>query len=129
MSDEHKGALAIGRAEGRTVRAYLEALELHRPTRGRKRTPDSINARLATIETQLEDADPLKRLQLIQERLDLGNELDAMNDGPELKALEDEFVSVARSYAARKGITYTAFRELGVPAATLKRADIRRSMN
>src|SRR5689334_9539098 len=37
MSDEHKAALAEGRAQGRAVRLYLEALEANKPKRGRKR--------------------------------------------------------------------------------------------
>ena len=71
MSDEHKAALAAGRNEGRAVRHYLEALEAHKPKRGRKRTPDSIQKRLAAIERQLAEADPLTRLHLVQERMDL----------------------------------------------------------
>ena len=47
MSDDHKAALAAGRNEGRAVRRYLEALEAHKPKRGRKRTPESIQKRLA----------------------------------------------------------------------------------
>ncbi len=47
MSDEHKAALAEGREQGGVVRRYLEALESHRPKRGRKRTPESIAKRLA----------------------------------------------------------------------------------
>ena len=38
---------ASGRTSGNAVRRYLEALENNRPKRGRKRTPESINARLA----------------------------------------------------------------------------------
>ena len=53
MSDSHKAALALGRDEGRSVRRYLEALEAHKPRRGRKRTPESIKKRLAAIEAQL----------------------------------------------------------------------------
>src|SRR3954449_9818698 len=75
MSDEHKEALARGRDEGRAVRRYLEAIEAHRPKRGRKRTPDSIRKRLQGIEERLESADPLSRVQLIQERVDLQAEL------------------------------------------------------
>ena len=71
MSDEHKAALAEGREQGRVVRRYLEALESHRPKRGRKRTPDSIAKRLAAIDEQLGTADALNRLHLVQERLDL----------------------------------------------------------
>src|SRR5690349_15337820 len=126
MSDEHKEALARGRDEGRAVRRYLEAIEAHRPRRGRKRTPDSIRKRLDTIEERLETADPLTRVQLIQERMDLENELAGMENTVDMPALEDAFVSAARSYADRKGISYAAWREAGVDAAVLKRAGIRR---
>ena len=53
MTDEHKAALERGRQEGRAVRDYLEALRASKPKRGRKRTPDSINARLDKIEAAL----------------------------------------------------------------------------
>ena len=69
MSDEHKAALAEGRSQGRAVRRYLEALEANKPKRGRKRTPESIQKRLDKIATELETADPLKRLQLTQEQI------------------------------------------------------------
>jgi len=127
MSKDHKEALAIGRAEGRSVRAYLEALESSRPKRGRKRTKESIGNRLEKIETELETADALKRLQLTQERLDLTSELENMDSGVDISELEAEFTRVAKGYAARKGISYAAFRQLGVPAAVLKKAGITRA--
>jgi len=80
MTDAHKQALAEGRTQGRAVRAYLEALETHRPKRGRKRTPESINRRLSRIDDDFRYADPMKRLSLIQERLDLQAELDQLED-------------------------------------------------
>ena len=126
MSADHREALAKGRIEGRTVRAYLEALESNRPKRGRKRTPESIKRSLERIEGELATADKLKELQLRQERIDLNQELENMNSGPKLTDLEGEFVKVARDYAERKGISYTAFRDSGVPAAVLKRAGITR---
>jgi uncharacterized protein YicC (UPF0701 family) len=126
MSNEHKEALAVGRAEGRTVRAYLEALESSRPKRGRKRTKESISARLERIDEELETADPLKRLQLTQERLNLAEELEGMDRGVDITELETEFAKVAKDYAARKGITYAAFRQIGVPASVLTRAGIMR---
>lgn len=127
MSSDHKEALAVGRAEGRAIRAYLEALESNRPKRGRKRTKESIKARLEVLAEQLETADPLKRLQLAQEELDLSEELERMDQGTDLNELEGEFVKVAQSYASRKGISYAAFREVGVPAAVLKEAGISRA--
>src|SRR5438105_6269108 len=122
MSAEHKEALALGREQGRAVRRYLEALEAHKPKRGRKRTPESMQRRLAAIEDKLQTADPLSRVQLIQERMDLTTELAAKQDAVDLGALEDEFVRAARSYGERKGISYAAWRDAGVHAAMLRKA-------
>lgn len=127
MSAEHKAALAQGRTQGRAVRVYLEALAANRPKRGRKRTPDSIKARLDRIENELSDADPLRRLQLVQERIDLQHELEASAEKVDLGALESDFVATAKGYSERKGISYAAWREAGVSAATLKAAGISRS--
>ena len=127
MTDEHKAALAEGRSQGRAVRAYLEAIETHKPKRGRKRTTDSISKRLEAIEAELEEADALKRLQLIQERINLEQEFESAQDTVDLDSLEEEFVRVAKGYASRKGISYAAFRELGVPASALKQAGISRN--
>ena len=126
MSDAHKQALAEGREQGRAVRQYLEALEAHKPKRGRKRTPDSIQKRLATIEERVGSADPLARLQLVQERMDLQRELAASQQKVDLSALEKDFVGAARAYGNRKGITYAAWRESGVDPAVLKKAGIGR---
>lgn len=127
LSDGHKAALAEGRAQGRAVRRYLEALDAHKPRRGRKRTPETMRKRLARIEEEIPDADPLRRLQLVQERLDLQQEIDQAESKVDLEALEKGFVESARSYSERKGISYAAWREIGVPAATLRKAGIDRS--
>lgn len=125
MSDEHKAALAEGRNQGRSVRRYLEALDAHKPKRGRKRTAESMQKRLDRIDVELVAADPLKRLQLIQERLDLKTELETAGATTDLSGLEREFVDSASAYSARKGISYAAWRELGVDPAVLKRAGLR----
>jgi hypothetical protein len=127
MTNEHKQALAIGREQGRAVRLYLEAVEQHRPKRGRKRTPESIKKRLAAIETQLSSSDPLGRVLLIQERIDLTAELANKEDNVDLSALEEGFVKAAAEYGRRKGITYQAWREAGVDAPTLRKAGIGRA--
>ena len=118
--------MAKGRAEGRAVRGYLEALDAHKPKRGRRRTPDSIRARLAKIEVEIDGSDPLTRVQLIQERIDLNAELDTLENKVDMSALEADFVAYAADYSKRKGISYAAWRELGVPASTLKAAGIGR---
>lgn len=127
MTDEHKAALAEGRREGKAVREYLEALEQHKPKRGRKRTPESIQKSLEKIDAEIDDADPIKRVQMIQDRMDLESELDALENKVDLTALEDAFVDAASGYSERKGISYAAWREFGVEASTLKRAGIKRS--
>ena len=63
MTDEHKAALAEGRAQGRAVRAYLEALETNKPKRGRKRSPASMRTRIEAIDacdrlTEVGQAEP-----------------------------------------------------------------------
>ena len=126
MTAEHKQALADGRAEGRAVKAYLDALDQQKPRRGRRRTPDSIAARLAAIDLQLVDAPSLQRLQLVQERRDLEAELAGMGEVVDLSALETDFVQVAKAYSARKGIEYPTWREPGGGADVLKRAGIGR---
>ncbi len=127
MSADHKAALAEGRRLGRSVRAYLEALETNKPKRGRKRTADSVKKRLERLNVEIETADPLRRLQLIQERLDLQDELERLSTSADLDALEADFVGAAKEYATRKNISYAAFRELGVDPAVLKKAGINRA--
>jgi|SRR5829696_2920466 len=127
MSDDHKASLAQGRSEGRVVRNYLEALSANTPKRGRRRTPESIDRRLATIEAELPDADAMRRLKLVQERRDLLAERETLAAPVDLRALEDAFVEIVESYSARQGISYQSWREVGVPAAVLSRAGVSRS--
>jgi hypothetical protein len=127
MTAAHKAALARGREEGRAVRRYLEAIELQRPRRGRKRTPESIKRRLGAVNERLATADALSRLHLLQERTDLESELDRVGTNDNLVTLEKAFVKVAKPYGKRKGIGYNAWRASGVSAAVLLRAGIGRS--
>jgi len=127
MSVEHKAALAEGRDQGRAVRRYLEALEANKPKRGRKRSPDSMKKRLQAVEDEIAAADPLKRLHLVQERLDLQAALEASKATVDIDELEKEFVDAAATYSQRKGISYSAWRELGVPSSVLDRAGISRA--
>lgn len=126
MTDEHKAALARGRVEGRIVREYLEGLRATKPKRGRKRTPETVNARLEAIETELASASPMDELMLVQERRDLNAELERMSNVIDIAALEDAFVEVAKSYADSKKISYQSWRDVGVEASVLKRCGIGR---
>jgi hypothetical protein len=128
MSVAHKAALAKGREQANAVRAYLEALEANRPKRGRKRTPESIAKRIATIDAQYETAGSLTALQLLQERKNLETELRVMerDSAPDLDRLQRAFVKHARAYGEAKGIEHATWREIGVSADLLREAGITR---
>ena len=127
MSAEHKAALAEGRNQGRAVRVYLEALDAHRPKRGRKRTPDSMKKRLDRIESSCSRADPLKRVQLIQERLDLKQSWRPTSAKSTSPASSRSFVAVGCALQHAQGHLLRRLARAGVEPAVLKRAGISRS--
>lgn len=108
------------------MRDYLDALRTNKPKRGRKRTPDSISRRLQAIDQELQDADPVRELKLIQERIDLNAELATFEAAVDTSELEAAFVKVAKSYSERNNISYSAWRQIGVEPAVLRKAGISR---
>jgi hypothetical protein len=127
MTNEHKDALARGRAEGKAVRDYLEALRANKPRRGRKRTPESISRRIATIDVDITNADPLTELKLVEERRRLIEDLATLGNKVDIEQLEKNFIGVAKSYGQRQGISYASWREVGVEARVLRAAGLGRS--
>jgi hypothetical protein len=127
MSDDHKAALAVGRDQGRAVRRYLEALDAQRPKRGRRRSEESMRKRLEELESELATADPLKRLHLVQERIDLTEAINTTETAVDVDTLQADFVAAAGEYGRRKSITYAAWREVGVPSSVLAQAGISRT--
>ncbi|MCH2622914.1 MAG: hypothetical protein MKZ66_06700 [Acidimicrobiales bacterium] len=117
------------KADNKAVRDYLDALVTNAPKRGRKRTTDNVKARISAIGEAMGNASATKRLDLVQERLDLEAELDAMAraGSVDMGGLEAGFVKSAASYGSGRGISYAAWREMGVSATTLKSAGIRRT--
>ena len=123
MSEDHKAALARGRGEARAIKAYLDALDSRKP--GRPVTKQGLESRLKAANEKLSrERNPLKRVDLLQKKIDLEAEIADLDDAVEIDELEAEFVAHARTYSERKKIGYTAWRDFGVPAATLKRAGI-----
>ena len=122
MTDSEKSEVAA-------VRDYLKALEQNAPRRGRRRTAESVGRQLATLEGEMAGAAVTKRLSLIQQRIDLEADLEALSQtaSVDLSALEAGFAKHAAAYGGRRGISYAAWREVGVSSATLKSAGIRRS--
>jgi len=124
MSDEHKAALAQGRKEARAIKTYLKALESRKP--GRPVTKEGLDKRLEKVNSKIANSDnPLETVDLIQSRLDIEAALAEFKDGVGIDELEAGFVENASSYSARRGVTYTAWREFGVPAAVLRTAGIK----
>ena len=117
------------KTEVAAVRDYLKALEQNAPRRGRRRTPESVKRQLAVLEGEMEGASVTKRLGLVQQRIDLETDLEALQQAGsvDLSALEAGFATHAAAYGGRRGISYAAWREIGVSSATLKSAGIRRS--
>lgn len=126
MSDEHKAALAQGRREGRAVKQYLKLVGSRRP--GRPVTKESLQKRIDGITAKLDsEEDPLKKLELIQNRLDAEDQMAEIEDAVDAEAVEKEFIEVAKSYSERKGISYSAWREAGVSAQVLREAGVPRT--
>lgn len=130
LTKEHKEALARGRRQAKVVRDYLDALEAdqNRGAPGRPSDPDAVREKIADYEKRIEEEeDPLRRVELIQKRLDSEQHLADLESGPDPEEIESDFVDVAKEYSERKGITYKAWRELGVAASVLKEAGIPRT--
>lgn len=129
MSEEHKAALARGRRESKAIKAYLEAISIPK-RKGRPVTPESLEAKIVGLDERIRnEANPLARVDLIQARIDAQTALDEMTAVVDLDALEQGFVKHAAPYSERKGITWPAWREAGVPATVLNAAGVKRTRN
>jgi ribosomal protein L17 len=126
MSPEHKEALARGRQQAKVVRHYLEALHSN-GQRGRPVDRQSLEGKIERLQGQIdEEPNAARRVELIQERLDSERRLAGLEESADREALERDFIAIAKEYSQRRGITYTAWREVGVPAAVLREAGIAR---
>ena len=126
MTAAHKQALAQGRNDARAVKAYLESLQPRK--RGRPVTPETLERRIKDLDRKIKaEENPLTRVQLVQQRLDAKQKLAATRDPRNDATLEAGFVKVAARYSTSKGISYAAWREVGVPPAVLKRAGVPRT--
>lgn len=112
------------------VSRYLERLLERRPGRGRPKRAKSdqeIAARVGVIDTEMGKASVLARLALTQERLELIAELEARAapaPAEEDDRLEQAFIAAARRYSDERGISYGAWREMGVGVRVLRLAGI-----
>lgn len=88
-----------------------------------------MTSRIAKVDELLVSADPVARVHLTQERIELQTEQVRLGNGSQvdLDQLERDFVRVARSYSDRHGLTYAAWRQVGVATDVLDRAGIFRA--
>ncbi|MCY3538842.1 MAG: hypothetical protein OXH10_03145 [bacterium] len=126
ISEQHRAALAKGRRDSTKVRRYLKAVSNGvAKSNGQAQLLENKLERLGeTIKTE---TDPLAKVQLVQKRINLEGKLNGSKMPLDFKAVEADFIQVAVSYSRRHQISYSAWREVGVPAKILQEAGIRRT--
>jgi hypothetical protein len=119
MTAKHKAALATGRREASAVRRYLEALEQD----GDRADTDKLRKRVEDLRGKIEgESDPLRRVEIIEQRLREEKALEDAQAAPDIEALEADFAEAVASYSERKGITYKAGANWGCPPQYSDRA-------
>jgi hypothetical protein len=128
LSASHKRALAEGRTMSATVDRYLAAVNTPK-RRGRKVSQAALVERLGAAQERAKSATGVERVLAAQEVRDISSRISAMQStgGTDLKALENAFVRVAKTFGEKRGIGYGAWRDAGVPAVVLKRAGVART--
>jgi len=125
LTADHKNRMAQGRRQTKIVERYLQQIE--RSTSKKKSvSPAEIADSMAQVALGLESASGIERLELLQRREDLQRlalEAEPEDDGE----LENQFIAVAKSYGERKKISYSTWREFGVPKDVLEQAGIPRT--
>ena len=107
------------------VDSYLRELSTGKyHKRGTQAGQTSIQIELTTVETKLASAVGVDRLILIARRRQLKQALVGQGDEKEFAKLETEFIKIANQFSKDRHISYESWREMGVPARVLSRADI-----
>jgi hypothetical protein len=127
MSTAHKKALSDGRAMSATVDRYLSAIATP-GRRGRKVSKATLQQRLGAAEVRLRASAGVARVLAAQEVRDLRARLSSLDStgGADIKALQTDFIKVAKRFGDNRGISYAAWRDAGVSADVLKRAGVAR---
>ena len=128
VTADQKQAMQRGRRDAAAVDAYLKALRIPK-RRGRPISIDELETRRAKALADAETSEGIARLKSLQAAADLEARIEQASERAEIDidALAEAFVAVASRYSSQHGITYTTWREAGVPAAVLKQAGIRQT--
>lgn len=117
-----------GRELSKSVDAYLKAIDQPK-RRGRQLTPAQIKQRIADAKAKADESTGVAKVQALQDLRDLEArqaEIEQASVGKDdMAKLEAAFVKAAAEYSDAKGIDYQTWRQVGVPAAVLKKAGIR----
>lgn len=111
-------AVASGNQE-RIVEHYLTALALRRERCAAGLSCSALKKRIEVVTSEMDGASILRRLDLIQERLDLN---EALHEEERFGELEARFVDVALDYSSATSISASYWRSHGVPRGVLGRA-------
>jgi hypothetical protein len=128
MSAAHKRALAEGRTMSATVDRYLVAVNTPK-RRGRKVTKATLEQRLAEARLRLKSAKGVDKVLAAQEIRDLEAKTERLTSsgGADMKALESDFIRIAKRFGENRGVGYGAWRDAGVPAEVLRKAGVART--
>lgn len=114
------------RSQTATIRKYLGMIA-ERPRNGYRADPERLQKKLEGVCAAMVDADPISRVKLVQQRMDLEQQLADIEGESEYEEAEAAFIEHAWDWAQREGIGYAALREVGVTAAILDQAGISRT--
>jgi hypothetical protein len=123
LTPEHLEALDNGRKAAAAVRRYLAMIEA---PRRRGRQVDWAKRRKAAQAALKATSDPLARLKLTQQVIDA--EAALTQTAPDTDEAEADFIYWAAWYSESHGISYSAWRQTGVPASVLRQAGISRTV-
>ena len=127
MTDEHKKNMAEGRRHRRTVDSYLKALEQFPKIEQQRKNAAANKDRIAQLSEEIDQASGVDKLILVQQRENLTRDSAVGTADFNIEELEAEFVEVAAAYGEKLGISYTSWRDLGVPKDVLQRAGVKRT--
>lgn len=113
------------RKENKIVEAYLAEIE-RKAGQPKAKSPEQLREDLASLSDQIRSAEGIEKLHLLQQRENLFAEMKMAEEGA-LDSMEAAFIEVASSYGERKGISYSTWREFGVPKDILEQARIKRT--
>jgi len=125
-ADPACGDHAVGPSDepAQAVDRYLGSLQSQWRRRRMRLTREAILARLEALRCQLPAARSVARLNLVQKRRDLEADLRVLDASRGLRDLENDFVAIARDFGRRERISYSDWRDLGVPQVVLCQAGI-----